>query len=112
MGRSGGRPGRGEASRDRGRAHRARQEEREGQFVGAVTRSDIGDDVYTFNFNGVDSASPYQRPVKVARQAHKFHRELVRTYDRRSYNIRVHRITKRQLNRAANAVADVLAALS
>jgi hypothetical protein len=74
--------------------------------------SEIGDDVYTFNFDGVDSATPYQRAVKVARQAHRFYRELVRTYDRRGYNARVHRITKRQLNRAADAVADVVAALS
>jgi hypothetical protein len=35
----------------------------------------------------------------------------VRTYDRRGYNSKVHRITKRQLKRAANAVADLITSL-
>jgi hypothetical protein len=36
----------------------------------------------------------------------------VETYDAHGYNARVNRITKRELNRAANAVADLVSALS
>ncbi len=48
------------------------------------------------------------RTRRVARAAHKFYRELVRAYDRHGYNRKVHRITKRQLKRAANAIADLI----
>lgn len=37
--------------------------------------------------------------------------EPVREYDRHDYNRTVHRITKRQLNRAANAMADLMTSL-
>jgi hypothetical protein len=37
---------------------------------------------------------------------------LVKTYDARGHNGRVARITERQLNRAANAVADLIAAMT
>ena len=63
---------------------------------------------YPFRYNGRDAATPAARTRAVARQAHKLYRELVRTYDRHGYNGRVHRLTKRQLKRAANAVADLL----
>jgi hypothetical protein len=36
----------------------------------------------------------------------------VRIYDRHGYNARVGGITQRQLNRAANAVADLIASMS
>jgi len=63
---------------------------------------------YPFRYNGRDAARPAARTRAVARQAHQLYRELVRIYDRHGYNRRVHRITKRQLKRAANAVADLL----
>lgn len=74
-------------------------------------RSERGDDIYTFNYDGVDPARPYVRTRSVARDAHRFYGDLVRTYDSHGYNRRVHRITKRQLNRAANALADLLVRL-
>jgi hypothetical protein len=37
---------------------------------------------------------------------------FVETYDEHGYNDRVARITQRQLERAANALADLIAALS
>ena len=74
-------------------------------------RSEIGDGLYAFGFDVPNRARPYARTVSVARQAHLAYRDLVRIYDSRGYNRRVHRITKRQLNRAANALADLLAAL-
>jgi hypothetical protein len=66
---------------------------------------------YPFRYNGRDAAKPAARTRRVARAAHKFYRELVRAYDRHGYNRRVHRITKRQLKRAANALADLLISL-
>lgn len=76
--------------------------------VAVDERSERGDDVYSFRFDGIDPARPYARTVAVARQAHRAYDDLVRIYDVHGYNRRVHRITKRQLNRAANALADLL----
>ena len=42
----------------------------------------------------------------MAKQAHRSYERLVKLYDAHGYNRRVARITERQLNRAANAVAD------
>jgi hypothetical protein len=84
-----------------------------GPYESAVdSRSEIGDNVYSFDFDGVDPAAPYRRAVRVAHQAHRLYSVLVRTYDAHGYNARVARITQRQLNRAANAVADLIAAMS
>jgi hypothetical protein len=48
----------------------------------------------------------------VARAAHPYYRDLVRAYDNHGYNAAVHRITKRQLKRAANALVDLITSLS
>ena len=74
-------------------------------------RSERGDGIYSFRFDGLDRARPYSKAVAVARRAHLFYWDLIRGYDAHGYNRRVHRITKRQLNRAANALADLLAGL-
>lgn len=74
-------------------------------------RSERSDDIYRFGFDGLDPARPYARTRAVARRAHLAYGDLVRTYDAYGYNARVHRITQRQLNRAANALADLLARL-
>lgn len=66
---------------------------------------------YPFRYDGRDAARPARRTRRVARAAHEFYRELVRAYDRNGYNRRVHRITKRQLKRAANALADLITSL-
>jgi hypothetical protein len=63
---------------------------------------------YRFRYDGEDAATPGPRTRAVARQAHKAYWALVNAYDADGYTSRVHRITKRQLSRAANAVADLL----
>jgi hypothetical protein len=75
-------------------------------------RSQAGDEVYTFHFDGIDRASPRSRTVAVARLAHGSYRMLVTMYDANGYDSRVDRITQRQLDRAANAVADLIASLA
>lgn len=75
------------------------------------TRSQRRDSVYRFRYDGRDPARPYRRTLKVARRSHRFYYELVRKYDRRGYSRGVHRITKRQLNRGANALADLIRAI-
>jgi hypothetical protein len=47
----------------------------------------------------------------VAAASHRLYKSLVRGYDRNGYSPKVHRITLRQLNRSANAVADVAVAI-
>jgi len=44
------------------------------------SRTEIGDDVYTFTFDGVNRANPYRRAVRVAHQAHRFYSVLVRSW--------------------------------
>jgi hypothetical protein len=66
---------------------------------------------YPFRYDGRDAARPRARTRMVARQAHDFYRELVRAFDRYGYTRKVHRITKRQLKRAANAMADLITSL-
>ena len=66
---------------------------------------------YHFSYDGSDPTRPARRTRRVARIAHKSYFELVRAYDAHGYNRRVHRITKRQLNRAANAMADLIVSL-
>jgi hypothetical protein len=77
-------------------------------YESAVDRR-IFDD-YSFNYNGEDPAKAGPKTRAVARKAHRYYWDLVRAYDNHSYNAKVHRITKRQLNRAANALADLIAA--
>ncbi len=67
---------------------------------------------YPFRYDGRAKAKPATRTRKVAQIAHRSYRELVRPYDRDGYDPRVHRITKRQLNRAANTLADLIVSLT
>lgn len=67
---------------------------------------------YPFRYDGRDVAKPGARTRRVARAAHPYYWDLVRNYDNHGYNERVDRITRRQLNRAANALADVLTTLA
>jgi hypothetical protein len=85
-----------------------REDRVHGPYESAVDRR-IPD--YRFRYDGRESARPAVRTRRVARQAHKFYRELVRAYDRHGYNRKVHRITKRQLKRAANALADLITSM-
>ena len=61
-------------------------------------------DDYGFRYDGRDKAKAGPTVRKLARQAHKKYRALVNAYDAHGYNTKVHRITKRQLKRAANAI--------
>ena len=75
------------------------------------SRSERGDGVYEISYDGKDLVKPTATVRKVARQGHRFYKELVRTYDGHGYNAKVQSITTRQLNRAANAVADLITSL-
>ena len=48
----------------------------------------------------------------MARAAHPYHKKLIDAFDRHGCNATVERITKRELNVAASAIADLIAALS
>jgi hypothetical protein len=66
---------------------------------------------YPFRYDGRDPAKPAPRTRRVARVAHRKYWDLVNAYDAHGYNAKVHRITKRQLKRAANALADLITSL-
>lgn len=66
---------------------------------------------YRFGYDGVDPIDPEARAIAVARKAHRDYRSLVETFADRGYNATVDRITRRQLNRAAQALSDLITAL-
>ena len=63
---------------------------------------------YRARNDGHDGGTPYNRTRALARQAHRSYSDLVRRYRRGGYTSRVDAITKRQLNRAANVLADLI----
>ena len=63
---------------------------------------------YRARNDGHDRGTPYNRTRALARQAHDDYGPLVRGYRRGGYTSRVDAITKRQLNRAANVLADLI----
>jgi hypothetical protein len=67
---------------------------------------------YPFQYDGRDAARPGMRTRRTARVAHSSYWDLVNAYDVHGYNRKIHGITKRQVNRAANAVADLITSLS
>lgn len=66
---------------------------------------------YRFDYDGEGSAKPFARTLTVARRAHRYYFDLIRAYDRNGYNDKVDGITRRQLNRGSNAVADLITSL-
>jgi hypothetical protein len=66
---------------------------------------------YRARNDGWDPVGPYGRTRSLARQSHKSYRALVRSYRRAGYSPKVDSITRRQLNRAANVLADLIRAL-
>jgi hypothetical protein len=72
-------------------------------------RTQRGDTVFRFRYDGRDHARPGARVRSVAHQAHASYSELVTGYDLNGYNANVHSITRVALNRGANAVADLAA---
>ena len=67
--------------------------------------------IYRANNDGPDRAAPYGRALALARDAHPFYARLIKSYRLHGYNPTVGRITRRQLNRAANALADLVRSL-
>jgi hypothetical protein len=67
--------------------------------------------IYRMTYDGRHAVNPYNRTVKLARNAHPLYAELVRRFHNGGYTSRVDEITRRQLNRAANALADLISAI-
>ena len=67
--------------------------------------------IYRMTYDGRNAVNPYNRTVKLARDAHPFYAELIRRYHNAGYTNRVDAITRRQLNKAANALADLIRAI-
>lgn len=66
---------------------------------------------YKFHYDGRHSGKPGRKAKHVARASHRLYKRLVRAYNRNGYGPYVHRLTRRQLDRGANAVADVAGAI-
>lgn len=66
---------------------------------------------YSLKYDGRDAAKPYQKAVRTAKEAHRSYVFLVRNFAKNGYNKAVRRITKRQLNDAANGIADLAAGI-
>ena len=63
---------------------------------------------YQMHFDGRDFVRPYAEALATARAAHPSYGSLIRAYAAHGYDGTVDRITRRQLNRAANVVADLI----
>lgn len=66
---------------------------------------------YGFVSKGTQEAKPGPRVRRLASNAHESYFKLIRAYDAHGYNAEVDRITDRQLNRAVNALADLVSSL-
>jgi hypothetical protein len=66
---------------------------------------------YHATYDGRDRTRPERRTVRIAVAAHRWYGPLVKAYARAGYTSKVDAITRRQLNRAANAVADLITSL-
>jgi hypothetical protein len=64
--------------------------------------------IYRFRYNGADWARPRKRALREVRQARPYYSDLIDEVAEHGYNRDIHRITRRQLNRAANAIADLI----
>jgi hypothetical protein len=74
-------------------------------------RCTTGSHRYRARNDWVDRVGPSRRTRALARQSHESYRSLLRAYVRGGYTAKVDRITRRQLNQAANAVADLIRVL-
>jgi hypothetical protein len=66
------------------------------------------DCIYRFRYDGSDPARPRKRTLREVRRARPYYTDLIDEVAEHGYNSEIHRITKRQLNRAANAIADLI----
>jgi hypothetical protein len=64
--------------------------------------------IYRFRYDGPDRARPRKRTLREVRRAKPYYSDLVNQVAEHGYNSEIHRITRRQLNRAANAIADLI----
>jgi hypothetical protein len=76
--------------------------------VDARCEGSPSDCIYRFRYNGPSRARPRTRTLREARRAKPYYSELIDEVAEHGYNDEIHRITKRQLNRAANAIADLI----
>jgi hypothetical protein len=67
--------------------------------------------IYRFRYDGPDRARPRKRTLREVRRASPFYSRLISEVIEHGYNDEIHRITRRQLNRAANAIADLITAM-
>ncbi len=72
------------------------------------TRCTAASCIYQMHFDGRDVVDPFAVVVATARAAHPFYFPLINEYERHGYNDAVDRIARRQLDRAADEVADLL----
>ena len=66
---------------------------------------------YRMRFDGRDRARPYVRTVELAHLAHPYYDDLIKAFHRHRYNAEVDTITRRELNRAGNALTDLILSL-
>jgi len=62
--------------------------------------------------DGVDHPQPYAATASLARAAHPLYGKLIRRYDAHGYTGRVHGMSRRQINRASNVLADLIRELA
>jgi hypothetical protein len=76
------------------------------------SRSQRSDHVYVFHDDGNDHpTNPFAAAAALARHSHRFYTKLVNLFAAHGYNAWVNRLTKRELNLASNALADLISAL-
>jgi hypothetical protein len=67
--------------------------------------------IYRFRYDGPDRARPFKRTLREVRRASPYYSKLITEVIEHGYNGYIHRITRRQLNRAANAIADLIVSM-
>jgi hypothetical protein len=67
--------------------------------------------IYRFRYDGPDRARPRKRTLREVRRASPYYSKLISEVIEHGYNDEIHRITRRQLNRAANAIADLIVSM-
>jgi hypothetical protein len=76
--------------------------------VDARCEGSPSDCIYRFNYDGPNQAQPRRRTLREVRRAKPYYSDLIDEVAEHGYNSDIHRITRRQLNRAANAIADLI----
>jgi hypothetical protein len=66
------------------------------------------DCIYRFSYDGMIEPGLRKRTLREVRRAKPYYSDLIDEVAKHGYNNDIHRITRRQLNRAANAIADLI----